>query len=157
MQALEHKIPPPIIFLLLALLMAATAYFLPTVEIAFAPRGSSALVLALVLALVSLAIGLLGAMSLKKAQTTISPLQPDQTSSLVVVGIYRYTRNPMYLSLLVLICAWAVFLASPWAWCGPVIFVLLINRLQIQAEERVLQAKFGESFSRYQASVRRWI
>jgi protein-S-isoprenylcysteine O-methyltransferase Ste14 len=78
-------------------------------------------------------------------------------SSFVTSGIYRVTRNPMYLGMAMILVAWAVFLAAPWPFAGPVFWVLYMNRFQINPEEKILAAMFGEEYSRYAASVRRWL
>jgi protein-S-isoprenylcysteine O-methyltransferase Ste14 len=93
----------------------------------------------------------------RRANTTVNPLKPQAASSLVTIGIYRYTRNPMYLGLLFLIVAWAVLLSSPFALLGPVTFVAFIGRFQIVPEERVLSALFGEEYAAYKSHVRRWL
>ena len=63
----------------------------------------------------------------------------------------------MYVGLLVLLFAWAVFLSSAWALLGPVVFVLYMNRFQIAPEERVLSGMFGTDYSAYKSRVRRWL
>lgn len=70
---------------------------------------------------------------------------------------FRVSRNPMYLSLLLLLVAYAVRLDSPVPWLGPIAFVGYVNRFQIGPEERALQAKFGEACLRYRARTRRWL
>ena len=72
-------------------------------------------------------------------------------------GVYRITRNPMYLGLLLILIAWAVFLSSAWLLLGPLTFVLYMNRFQIGPEERALSAMFGNSYAEYKARVRRWL
>ena len=63
----------------------------------------------------------------------------------------------MYVGMLFLLIAWAVFLASPWALLGPLAFVLYMNRFQIGPEERVLEGLFGDDFTEYKRKVRRWL
>ncbi|MDR6576679.1 protein-S-isoprenylcysteine O-methyltransferase Ste14 [Pseudomonas extremaustralis] len=84
-------------------------------------------------------------------------MQPQQASALVEAGIYRYSRNPMYLGFAIILAAWALVLASPLTLLGVVAFVLYMNRFQITPEEWALEALFGESFARYRARVRRWL
>jgi len=74
-----------------------------------------------------------------------------------LAGIYRFTRNPMYVGLALVLLGWAALLSSPWALLGPLVFVLYINRFQIAPEERVLSAKFGAAYTEYIARVRRWL
>ncbi len=92
-----------------------------------------------------------------KARTTINPLKPDRASVLVTHGIYRFTRNPMYLSLLLLLVAYASELGSWVAFAGPAVYVAYITRFQIVPEERILASKFGDEFAEYKRRVRRWI
>jgi protein-S-isoprenylcysteine O-methyltransferase Ste14 len=109
------------------------------------------------LALAGMCFDLAGIISFWRARTTINPMKPVKTSSLVYSGVYRVTRNPMYLGLLFILVAWAVFLSSPWALLGPLAFVLYLNRFQIGPEEKVLSARFGGSYAEYQSRVRRWL
>jgi protein-S-isoprenylcysteine O-methyltransferase Ste14 len=90
-------------------------------------------------------------------RTTVNPMRPDQTSSLVTSGIYRISRNPIYLADLVILVAWMVWLG---AWINIIwlaAFVVYISRFQILPEERMLAGKFGEEWDSYCARVRRWI
>lgn len=114
-------------------------------------------VAALAIASVGVIIGMAGAIRFRHAKTTVNPMKPQMTSSLVTGGIYRYTRNPMYLGLLFVVVAWAVFLSSPWSLSGAVAFVLYIGRFQIIPEERVLSGLFGAAYTAYQLRVRRWL
>jgi protein-S-isoprenylcysteine O-methyltransferase Ste14 len=75
----------------------------------------------------------------------------------VARGIYNYTRNPMYLGMLLVLLALALYRASPWALAGPLLFIVWMNRFQIVPEERALAAKFGASFEAYRQRVRRWL
>jgi len=92
-----------------------------------------------------------------RAHTTVNPHKPESASALVTSGIYRWTRNPMYLGLSILLLGWAVELGSLVGFLGPVLFVLLIQHVQIRPEERALRARFGEDYARYHARVRRWL
>jgi protein-S-isoprenylcysteine O-methyltransferase Ste14 len=84
-------------------------------------------------------------------------LKPETATSLVTNGVYRYTRNPMYLGMLLVLLAWAIYLSAPAALMGPIAFWLYIQRFQIQPEERALVAMFGSAFTDYMSRVRRWI
>ncbi|WP_077495628.1 methyltransferase family protein [Rodentibacter ratti] len=88
---------------------------------------------------------------------SIDPLRLDKTTRLVTSGIFQITRNPMYLSLLLILVAWALWLGHLLAWSGIIAFVFLINRFQISREEIYLEKKFGEEYRRYKSKVRRWI
>jgi protein-S-isoprenylcysteine O-methyltransferase Ste14 len=153
MRALELKVPPPAVVLLIGAAMWGASLIgapIPT------PDGVRHIVAAAV-ALAGGGISLAGVISFRRAKTTVSPLKPENASSLVTAGIYRLTRNPMYLGLLFVLLAWAVFLSSAWALVGPVAFVLYINRFQISPEERILATMFGAPYSAYRARVRKWL
>lgn len=153
MNALELKIPPPVVALLVAVAMWG-------ISMMRAPIGVSDVVryaVAAVIALAGVGVSLAGVVRFRGARTTVNPMKPENTSSLVTTGIYRFTRNPMYVGLLSVLIGWAVFLASAWALAGPVAFVLYIARFQIAPEERVLAAMFGAPYAEYVAKARRWL
>jgi hypothetical protein len=89
--------------------------------------------------------------------TTINPVAIDTASILVTSGVYRISRNPMYVGLTSVLAALGVGLGSGWALVGPVVFVLFITRFQIVPEERVMLAKFGAEYGAYRDTVRRWL
>jgi len=109
------------------------------------------------IALAGGATALAGDLAFKRAETTVNPFKPQNTSSLVTSGVYRFTRNPMYLGLLMVVLGWGAFLCSALALLGPVAFVTYITRFQIVPEERVLLAKFGMTYAAYIGRVRRWL
>jgi len=153
LRALEAKIPAPVVTLAVALVMRGL--FLqaaPQVQ-----TGSLRAMATVVVALSSAAIALAAFFAFWRAGTTINPMRPERARVLVTHGIYRFTRNPMYLSLLLLLLAYAIELAAPLALLGPVVFVAYITRYQVLPEERVLERKFGADWTRYRSMVRRWI
>jgi protein-S-isoprenylcysteine O-methyltransferase Ste14 len=153
MRALENKIPPPIVAALFGLLMWGGSAYAPSIDAALATR--------VVVALLAFCVGaffcLAGVVSFRRAKTTVNPLKPETASALVSSGIYRYSRNPMYVGFALLLSAWACYLASPLLLLGVLGFVLYMNRFQIAPEERALTALFGADFVAYQAKVRRWL
>jgi protein-S-isoprenylcysteine O-methyltransferase Ste14 len=153
MHSLELKVPPPLVALVLAAAMWVIAKMASPIEAPDLVRHVVAAVIALAGGCVSLA----GIVAFRRARTTVNPLKPQNTSALVTAGIYKYTRNPMYLGLLLVLLAWAVFLSSVWALAGPFAFVLYIGRFQIAPEERVLATMFGAGYADYRATVRRWL
>lgn len=153
MKALELKFPPPALALLIASAMWASSLAIPLLELPFVVR----MVAATVIAIAGGIIALLGAISLRRAKTTVNPMKPGDSSSLVTCGIYRLTRNPMYVGLLFVLVAWTIFLSSPWLIAGPLAFVLYMNRLQIVPEEKILSHIFGTTYSEYKNNVRRWL
>lgn len=153
MNALEIKVPPPLIALLAAAMMWVIARDAPAIPIDNTVR----LALAGVLAGVGVLLARAGFRAFGRANTTTNPVNIEAASALVTSGIYSYTRNPMYLGLVVFLLAWAVYLAVPWTLLGPLAFVLFITRFQIIPEERVLHKKFGDAYGAYQRQVRRWL
>jgi len=103
------------------------------------------------------AIGIAGVRAFQRARTTVDPLRPEKASALVTSGIYRRTRNPMYVALAIALLGWAIWLGHPLALLGVAAFVAWINRFQIAPEERALRALFGPEFERYCSEVRRWL
>ena len=152
-RSLDTRIPPPIVA---ALICAAMWWLSPASPMLQLPAGVR-VVVALAIASVGGLVALGAGIRFRRANTTVNPLKPQAASSLVTAGIYRYTRNPMYLGLLFLLVAWAVVLSSPFALLGPVAFVSYISRFQIGPEERVLAALFGAEYAAYQSGVRRWL
>lgn len=153
MSVLELKIPPPVVAVLIGLLMWLASSFGPALKLPLLARGA----IFAAIALAGGATALAGDLEFKRARTTINPLKPQNASSLVTSGVYRFTRNPMYLGLLLVVLGWAAFLCSAVALVGPILFVAYISRFQIAPEERVLSAKFGTAYADYLARVRRWL
>lgn len=109
------------------------------------------------LSLIGFGFDAAGIIAFLKVKTTVNPLQPHKTAALVTTGVYRITRNPMYVGMLFLLVAWGVFLGSAWTALGPVAFVLYITRFQIGPEERVLAILFGAAYADYKTTVRPWL
>lgn len=125
----------------------------PSMSFDFSGRRLAALGLVLLAAV----IGLAGVRTFRRARTTVNPLQPDRASALVTTGIYRHTRNPMYVAVALALLGWSLFLGHAFAPLGAVAFVAWMDRRQIPAEEHALRELFGASFERYCSEVRRWL
>lgn len=152
MKKLELLIPPPVILTLCGLAMWGAAQLEgPALNI---PGG---LWPAAALALTALTIFCLAGRELFRAKTTVSPFTPERTSSLVKSGIFKYSRNPMYLSALLLLFAWGIFLASPLPVVFPAGFFLYVTHFQILPEEEILAQRFGETYAAYKSETRRWL
>jgi len=150
---LELKVPPPVVALLLAGLMWLLAGLGPALPWPESTRRW----LSMALALGGAGFDLSGLITFLRHHTTINPLAPRKTTALVTSGVYRVTRNPMYLGLELVLTAWAVWLGAAWALLGPVLFITYITRYQILPEERALTALFGRTYRDYTRRVRRWI
>lgn len=113
---------------------------------------------AAVIAIVGVGIAGSGVRRFAAAGTTVDPHAPQKASSLVDGGIYRVTRNPMYLGMVCLLAGWGVGLGDWLALvAGPVLFVMVITRLQIIPEERVLSERFGADYDMFRRRTRRWL
>ena len=153
MNFLERKIPPPLVGLLCAGAMGYLASVTPLIDV---PR-SVRLAAAVAVGASGLLVMLAGIVSFQRARTTVNPLKPERATALVTSGIFRCTRNPMYLGMLLLLVGWAAYLASPVALLGAFAFWLYIGRFQVRPEEQALAALFGTAFSEYASQVRRWL
>ena len=141
-------VPPPVIFIGCVLMMA----YLPNPY----PFSINVLI-AYLMVLVSSAIVFFSLWQFYKSKANINPIHLEKSNVFVVDGIYRFSRNPMYLSLAGLLVAWAVFLQSAVSFLGVFLFVYLITQWQIKPEEYWLEKKFGEPYLAYKKKVRRWI
>lgn len=152
MQNLELRIPPVALVTIFGAAMAMLAHVVPaSVPIPAKFAIASALVAAGAL------VALAGVLAFRRHKTTVNPFTPEQSSSLVATGIYRFSRNPMYLGFLLALAGWGVHLAN---WVSVLLlpaFVAYMNRFQIEPEERALAKRFGQQFTAYSLSVRRWL
>lgn len=153
MTRLNLMLPPVAQAIVIALLIYFSSFVFPIMPIGFFVKVAT-LFLSLVLAAY---VGISGIITFRRAQTTLNPMSPDSATSLVTHGIYKYSRNPMYLGLAILLSGEALFLASPVSLAFVVLFIAYMNRFQIIPEERALKALFGEVFTQYQQQTRRWI
>lgn len=147
------RIPPPILGILIAGVMVALDWATP--DYSLHPPLLWGLVVICVL--VALIFGPPAVFAFRRARTTINPVAVREASSLVTTGPFRLSRNPMYVSLLFLLLALALSLTNLPALTGPALFFLLMNQLQIPAEEQAMRDLFGDSFEYYAARVRRWL
>lgn len=153
LRSLELKIPPVALVLLLAASMWGVARLVPATG--FSMPGASFVAAAATLA--GVLIALTGIVSFRRARTTVNPMHPEAVSRLVVTGIYRWTRNPMYLGMLLALLGFGLLLGNALAIGVALAFVPLMNRLQIAPEERTLALRFGPAFDDFRRSVRRWL
>ena len=153
LSKLELKIPPVLVTILFASMMWGLA-------LAATPSNaleSATSVLSAVLVVMGGVFVLSGVVAFRKAMTTVNPTRPEASSALVTTGVYRYTRNPMYVGFLFFLIGWGVFLANAYAMTLAIGFVGYMNRFQIHPEERVLESIFGAEFLAYKTRVRRWL
>jgi protein-S-isoprenylcysteine O-methyltransferase Ste14 len=153
MRSLELRVPPVALVLVFGIAMAAVARLFPLGRAGMPGR----LVVAIALVCAGVLVAAAGVLTFRRQKTTVNPMTPEQSSSLVVTGIYRYSRNPMYLGFLLVLAGWGAYLANPAALLLLPLFVVYMNRFQIGPEERALSAKFGQPFDDYRQAVRRWL
>ncbi len=157
MSKIELKIPPPLVAAITAGAMWAAAQWVGLNGLfADVPPGWRIAAVGGI-ALIGLGFDLTGVLGFIRAKTTVNPMKPERSAALVTSGIYRVTRNPMYVGMALILLAWAIYLGSGTALLGPLVFALYITRFQIHPEERVLAARFGSEFAAYRARVRRWL
>ena len=153
MPNLDHRIPPLVLVAAAALLMWLLARHLPETSIAVHGQRFAAIAIAALGVFVCVA----GVLEFRRARTTVNPMNPVAASSLVARGVYRYSRNPMYLGFAVMLTGWAVFLGNVLSLPVIVVFIGYLNRFQIGPEERAMETRFGPEFDAYRSKVRRWI
>jgi len=150
---LELKVPPVLVVAIAALLMWACAWMLPELGLAIPGRIPAAMIAVFAGITASVA----GVIAFRRARTTVNPLKPGSASSLVDGGIYRLTRNPMYLGFALALLGWSIFLGNLLSVAMLFVFVGYMNRYQIVPEERALESLFGDAFKSYRMTVRRWL
>lgn len=143
-------IPPPLAFLVAAVAQRALSGATP-------PPGKGRVAVAATVSLASMAMAGTAASRFRRSGTTLTPLHPDRTSVLVTSGANTISRNPMYVGLAGLLAAHSAWRGSCTALLPLAGFILLIDRVQIQAEEVALLEKFGAEYDAYRAASPRWI
>lgn len=153
MPSLALRIPPAVQLVLFAALMWGLANVTPNLGLdrslqVWLYRG---------LTVLGGLIVILGWWDFRRARTTVDPTRPHKASSLVVTGVYRLSRNPMYLGFGLLLLGWAAFLDNGYSLLLLPLFVAGLTQLQIKPEEKALRQRFGEEWEDYARRVRRWI
>ncbi len=150
---MELRVPPLIQVLVLGFAMLSIAILLPSFEI-LVPAGR---LVGSILIVVGTILALAGVIEFRRINTTVDPRYPDNSESLVYAGIYKLSRNPMYLGMFIILLGWSLYLANVMSFVVLPVFVFYMNNFQIKPEERILSQKFGAEFDRYCNEVRRWI
>lgn len=146
-------IPPPVYMVLAMILIVLGKPLFPALSFAFAEQQ----LLGVALALIGAAIAVVSVQRFRKIGTTIQPNKLDEAKHLVSDGIYNYSRNPMYLGMAILIASAGFFYGSLLSVPALIIFVLVIDRFQIDPEEVALEKLFGQEYLDFKARTRRWI
>jgi protein-S-isoprenylcysteine O-methyltransferase Ste14 len=153
LTSLELKVPPVVVLLLSAAAMWIVKAGIPGYALQLPAQG----VIAALVFTVGLAIGVRGVLVFRRHETTVNPTTPDAATSVVTTDVFRFTRNPMYVALTLVLVAWGAVLASLPALFVVPAFIAYMTRFQILPEERALAARFGAAYDEYRRTVRRWI
>ena len=147
------RIPPPVYMILFGVLMWFLAHspYALIVDIPFKRAAAGILIAA------AIAIDIIAIRQFNASSTTINPYRARKSSALVTHGIYRYTRNPMYVGMLLMLCGWGLILESVSNVLLIAGFVVTLTLAQIRHEEEVLESLFPDEFEAYRRKVRRWI
>ena len=145
------KIPPPIIALFLVI-----SNFFSSKRIDLIQLPNQTLISILIL-FIGIFILIIPVSKFVKSKTTIDPIKFKKVNNLVTSGIYKYSRNPMYLGLLMVIISTSTFYLTIFSITTPFIFYFWINRFQIKREEIFLTKKFGQKYISYKSKTRKWI
>jgi protein-S-isoprenylcysteine O-methyltransferase Ste14 len=150
---MELKIPPVLLTVLFCLLMWLVSGLTPGIDI---PAGLKIAGL-LIFSGIAAYVGVAAVLPFRKSATTVNPMKPEASSALVTSGIFRRSRNPMYLALLLFLIGWGIYLSNLYSLLAVAVFVLYLTHFQIRVEEKVLERLFGAEFTDYKKRVRRWI
>lgn len=149
---MKLKLPPALVMLIFGGLMYVLAKFLPVGDFDFFGRRE----LALFLMVLGFLVIFISVAQFSRAKTTTDPISPGKTSRLITTGIYRYTRNPMYLGMLLFLLAFGLKLGNAFNTLLAAGFVSYMNRFQIKGEEETLTKMFGKEYNIYCKLTRRW-
>ncbi len=148
------KIPPAIIAILTLITMVIITKTLPQFSFSLPYK----LLVAIVVATTGISIAASGVAAFRKLQTTVNPTKPGTASTLAVDGIYKWSRNPMYLGIVLFLIACGIYSANLMALVVmPFAFLVYMTVYQIKPEEDALTLIFGHDFVQYKARVRRWL
>jgi protein-S-isoprenylcysteine O-methyltransferase Ste14 len=139
--------------LLAAALMWALHRLIPLGQLIALPWSYVAILPAVIGRVISVAAG----RRFRQTRTTFDPVRPRDASFLVTDNVYRISRNPMYLGLVLMLIAWALWLGTLSPWVVPPSFAIFLSVTRIAPEEQALEEVFGETYVAYRNSVRRWI
>ena len=148
---LNNKVPPLVVMVFFAAIMALIAHYTVIDFTAFI------IYLALALVATGCIFCIAGVVSFRLAKTTVLPNKPEEASRLVTSGVYKLSRNPMYLGFAFILAGWGVWLGSMWDFLGVAGFIAYITLFQIIPEERALHQLFAEQFDDYKSRVKRWL
>ncbi len=150
---LQTRIPPPLLALATAVSMWGLDRYIPGFRVWHAPWSR----VGWLCVGIGIAIDLASVARFIQARTTVNPMRTERVTHLVTTGLYAYSRNPMYLGLLLALIGWGLLLGSVTPLAAIVIWIRSMVSLQIEPEERVLAARFGHEYVAYTRRVARWL
>jgi len=150
---LQLKIPPPAYALMIGILMWLLDRHLPITHWIGSPWNKGGILLILV----AFSMDFSSLFVFFRKHTTPNPFHPENATKLVTSGLYRYTRNPMYVGLLIILTGYAIWLGSLSPFLLLPLFFWLITTQQILPEEKILEQKFGQEYLDYKKRVKRWL
>jgi len=145
------KIPPPILVMILVI---SNYFSSKKIDLFYLPNQNFISILIL---LIGMLILINPIFKFIKSKTTIDPIKFKKVNKLITSGIYKYSRNPMYLGLLMIVISTSIFYLNIFSITTPFLFYFWINRFQIKREEIFLTEKFGKEYVSYKTKTRRWI
>ena len=145
------KIPPPLIVLVLIVSIYFSSKKIDLINIPLQMEISIFILSAGILIFVNPVLQFI------KSKTTVNPIQFEEVNKLVTSGIFKYSRNPMYLGMLMIVLSTSIFYLNIYSILTPLLFILWINKFQIKREEEFLIEKFGDEYLSYKKKTRRWI
>jgi len=148
---MNNKIPPPIVTLISGLIIFFSRPIFPEYE------SNLINVFSAIFLFLGLLVFFLAVASFKKHKTTVNPLQPSNASHLVISGIFRFTRNPMYLGMALILLSLSFKFNLLGGILVTALFIMFITRFQIIPEEDAMLSLFRDEFKTYKENTRRWI
>jgi len=144
-------IPPPLLFVLPIVASLALEWLVPTSFV----HGTFRWTLGVLMVVAGVALNVGGFITQKRAGTDPIPFNPS--TRIVAHGLYRFTRNPMYIGFALCTFGLAILVDSAWMLLAVPIGLILIDRIVVTREEHYLERKFGEEYLNYKRRVRRWV
>ena len=151
MISIKTKIPPPLVALTFSLLVAYSKSIFPKVDIEYGSVFGSFMIS------IGSIIILSAIIEFKNYKTSLTPLNPSNATKLIVHGVYKFSRNPMYLGLLLILSGISIIQNPIGGLLFVPSFILYITHFQIIPEESAMLDLFKDDFSKYKENVRRWI
>lgn len=147
---LDCKVPPVVVLIISAGIIVGVPYVFPF-------YGIRSIVLCVSFIVLGIVVALLGVWEFRKKKTTLNPTTPEKCTSIVDTGIFRFSRNPMYLGMSVGLIGLIFGFGNYFSWVGFLVFVVYITRFQIIPEENTLKELYGDPYKEYLKRVRRWL